>query len=350
MIKNTVGQVENRMRKPNIAVLGATGVVGREILKILVENNVPYNEIKFLASAKSAGKKIEFKGEEHTIIEATPESFEGVNIVLASAGGSTSLKLAPEAVKRGCVFIDNSSAYRMDKDCPLVIVGVNDNDLKNHKGIIPNPNCSTSQLMLVLKPLHDYAKIKRMIVSTYQAVSGAGIAAINELKENTVAVNEGKEFENVKFKKPIAYNVIPQIDVFCENGYTKEEMKVTNETRKILHLSEDVPISCTAVRVPVFHGHSEAVTIEFEKEITPEKERELLENAWGVEVMDDTENYIYPTPVDAAGENPVYVGRIRKNIAFDNAIDLWCVADNIRIGAALNTVRIAEKVIEMGLF
>lgn len=158
MIKNTVGQVENRMRKPNIAVLGATGVVGREILKILVENNVPYNEIKFLASAKSSRKKIEFKGEEHTIIEATPESFEGVNIVLASAGGSTSLKLAPEAVKRGCVFIDNSSAYRMDKDCPLVIVGVNDNDLKNHKGIIPNPNCSTSQLMLVLKPLHDYAK------------------------------------------------------------------------------------------------------------------------------------------------------------------------------------------------
>ena len=338
------------MRKPNIAVLGATGVVGREILKILVEDNVQYNEIKFLASAKSAGKTIEFKGEKHTIIEATPEAFENVNIVLASAGGSTSLKLASEAVKRGAVYIDNSSAFRMEKDVPLVIAGVNDEDLRKHHGIVANPNCSTSQLMLVLKPLHDFAGIKRMIVSTYQAVSGAGLAAINELRENTIAHNEGRDFQCEKFKKPIAYNVIPQIDVFCENGYTQEEMKVTNETKKILHLDEKTPISCTAVRVPVFHGHSEAVTIEFEKEITPEKAREILEKAWGVEVMDDIENYVYPTPRDAAGKNPVYVGRIRKNIAFDNAIDLWCVADNIRIGAALNTVRIAEKIIEMQLF
>ena len=338
------------MRKPNIAVLGATGVVGREILKILVEDNVQYNEIKFLASAKSAGKTIEFKGEKHTIIEATPEAFENVNIVLASAGGSTSLKLASEAVKRGAVYIDNSSAFRMEKDVPLVIAGVNDEDLRKHHGIVANPNCSTSQLMLVLKPLHDFAGIKRMIVSTYQAVSGAGLAAINELRENTIAHNEGRDFQCEKFKKPIAYNVIPQIDVFCENGYTKEEMKVTNETKKILHLDEKTPISCTAVRVPVFHGHSEAVTIEFEKEITPENAREILEKAWGVEVMDDIENYVYPTPRDAAGKNPVYVGRIRKNIAFDNAIDLWCVADNIRIGAALNTVRIAEKIIEMQLF
>ncbi len=338
------------MKKPNIAVLGATGVVGREILKILVEDNVQYNEIKFLASAKSAGKTIEFKGEKHTIIEATPDAFENVNIVLASAGGSTSLKLASEAVKRGAVYIDNSSAFRMEKDVPLVIAGVNDDDLRKHHGIVANPNCSTSQLMLVLKPLHDFAGIKRMIVSTYQAVSGAGLAAINELRENTIAENQGKDFQCEKFKKPIAYNVIPQIDVFCENGYTKEEMKVTNETKKILHLDEKTPISCTAVRVPVFHGHSEAVTIEFEKEITPEKAREILEKAWGVEVMDDIENYVYPTPRDAAGKNPVYVGRIRKNIAFDNAIDLWCVADNIRIGAALNTVRIAEKIIEMQLF
>lgn len=338
------------MRKPNIAVLGATGVVGREILKILVEDNVQYNEIKFLASAKSAGKTIEFKGEKHTIIEATPDAFENVNIVLASAGGSTSLKLASEAVKRGAVYIDNSSAFRMEKDVPLVIAGVNDDDLRKHHGIVANPNCSTSQLMLVLKPLHDFAGIKRMIVSTYQAVSGAGLAAINELRENTIAENQGKDFQCEKFKKPIAYNVIPQIDVFCENGYTKEEMKVTNETKKILHLDEKTPISCTAVRVPVFHGHSEAVTIEFEKEITPEKAHEILEKAWGVEVMDDIENYVYPTPRDAAGKNPVYVGRIRKNIAFDNAIDLWCVADNIRIGAALNTVRIAEKIIEMQLF
>lgn len=338
------------MKKPNLAVLGATGVVGREILSILEENNVPYESIKFLASAKSAGKEIEFKGEKHTIIEATPEAFEGVNIVLASAGGSTSLALAKEAVKRGAVYIDNSSAFRMDKDVPLVIAGVNHDDLKKHNGIVANPNCSTSQLMLVLKPLHDYAKIKRLVVSTYQAVSGAGLAAINELRESTEANLKGEKFENKKFVKDIAFNVIPQIDVFCDNGYTKEEMKVVNETKKILHLAEETPITCTAVRVPVFNSHSEAVTIEFENELSPEKAKELLSNAWGVEVMDDIDNMVFPTPRDTAGKNPVYVGRIRKDLAFNNAISLWCVADNLRIGAALNTVRIAEKVIEMELF
>lgn len=338
------------MKKPNLAVLGATGVVGREILSILIENDVPFENIKFLASSKSAGKKIEFKGKEYTIEEATPDSFEGVNIVLASAGGSTSLALAKEAVKRGCVYIDNSSAFRMEKDVPLVIAGVNHDDLKKHQGIVANPNCSTSQLMLVLKPLHDYAKIKRLIVSTYQAVSGAGLAAINELRDSTEASLKGEKFENKKFVKDIAFNVIPQIDVFCDNGYTKEEMKVVNETKKILHLDESTPITCTAVRVPVFNSHSEAVTIEFEKEMTPEKARELLENAWGVEVMDDIDNMVFPTPKDTAGKNPVYVGRIRKDLAFDNGISLWCVADNLRIGAALNTVRIAEKVIEMELF
>lgn len=338
------------MKKPNLAVLGATGVVGREILSILVENDVPFENIKFLASSKSAGKKIEFKGKEYTIEEATPDSFEGVNIVLASAGGSTSLALAKEAVKRGCVYIDNSSAFRMEKDVPLVIAGVNHDDLKKHQGIVANPNCSTSQLMLVLKPLHDYAKIKRLIVSTYQAVSGAGLVAINELRDSTEASLKGEKFENKKFVKDIAFNVIPQIDVFCDNGYTKEEMKVVNETKKILHLDESTPITCTAVRVPVFNSHSEAVTIEFEKEMTPEKARELLENAWGVEVMDDIDNMVFPTPKDTAGKNPVYVGRIRKDLAFDNGISLWCVADNLRIGAALNTVRIAEKVIEMELF
>lgn len=338
------------MRKPVLAVLGATGVVGRNILKILEENNVEYEDIKFLASKKSAGSQIEFKGENHTVIEATADVFKGINIVLASAGSSTSLALAKEAVKSGAVYIDNSSAYRMEKDVPLVIAGVNDDDIKTHKGIIANPNCSTSQLMLALKPLHDFASIKRMIVSTYQSVSGAGLAAINELKDNTIAVNEGREFKNVKFKKPIAYNCIPQIDDFCDNGYTKEEMKVTNETRKILHLAPNTPISCTAVRVPVFIGHSEAVTVEFEKPLTAQKARELLEHAWGVKVIDDIKNYEYPTAVMAAGTNPVYVGRIRKDIAFDNAISFWCVADNLRIGAALNTVRIAEKVIEFQVF
>ena len=338
------------MRKPNLAVLGATGVVGREILSILIEEKVEYENIKFLASKRSAGKEIEFDGKTYIVEEATPESFKGVDIVLASAGGSTSLALAKEAVKQGAIYIDNSSAFRMDKDVPLVIAGVNDEDLKWNNGIVANPNCSTSQLMLVLKPLHDYAKIKQMIVSTYQAVSGAGLAAINELKESTIAKNNGEDYEPKAFKKPIAYNLIPQIDMFCENGYTKEEMKVTNETKKILHLDEDTPISCTAVRVPVFRGHSEAVSIEFEREITPEKAREILENAWGVEVVDNPAEFEYPTPIMAAHKDPVYVGRIRKDIAMKNGISLFCVADNLRIGAALNTVRIAKSIIKMGLY
>ena len=338
------------MRKANIAILGATGVVGREITKITDELGVEFETIKFLSSAKSAGSKIQFKGKEYTVEEATPDSFNGVNIVMASAGGSTSQKFAPEIVKRGGVLIDNSSAFRMDKDVPLVISGVNDDDLRNHKGIISNPNCSTSQLMLVLEPLNKKFGIKRLIVSTYQAVSGAGLAAINELKADTEANLKGEKFDNVCFKKPISFNVIPQIDVFCENGYTKEEMKVVNETRKILHLSENVPISCTAARVPVFNGHSEAVDVEFVHDVNPDEVREILKNSFGVKVIDNPENYEYPTTRDASGVNPVFVGRIRKNLAFDNGISLWCVADNLRIGAALNTVRICKKVIEMGLY
>ena len=338
------------MRKPNIAILGATGVVGREITKITEELEIEFENIKFLSSAKSAGSKITFKGKEYTVEEATPESFDGVDIVMASAGGGTSKKFAPEIVKRGGLIIDNSSAFRMEKDVPLVIAYVNDEDLKKHKGIIANPNCSTSQLMLVLKPLQEKAKINRLLVSTYQAVSGAGLAAINELRENTVATLEEKDFENVCFKKPISFNVIPQIDVFCENGYTKEEMKVVNETKKILHLPEETPISCTAARVPVFNGHSEAVDIEFDSEITPDEVREILRESFGIVVIDNPEEFEYPTTRDASGNNPVYVGRIRKNLAFKNGISLWCVADNLRIGAALNTVRICKKVIEMGLY
>ena len=338
------------MRKPNIAILGATGVVGREILKIMDELNVQYNELKLLSSAKSAGKELEFQGKKYIVEEAKPESFDGINIVIASAGGSTSKKFAPEIVKRGGVLIDNSSAFRMEEDVPLVIAGVNDEDLKKHKGIIANPNCSTSQLMLVLKPLHDKAKIKRLIVSTYQSVSGAGLAAINELTADTKANLAGEKFENVCFKKPISFNVIPQIDVFCENGYTKEEMKVTNETKKILHLSSDTPISCTAVRVPVYRGHSEAVDIEFENKLTPDEARGILKNSFGVKVIDNPDNFEYPTTRDAEFVDPVFVGRIRKNIAFENGITLWCVADNLRIGAALNTVRICQKITEMQLF
>lgn len=337
------------MRKPRIAILGATGVVGREITKITEELDVEFETIKFLSSARSAGTTVTFKGQDYTVEEATPDSFNNIDIVMASAGGATSQKFAPEIVKRGGLIIDNSSAFRMDKDVPLVIAGVNDEDLRKHKGIIANPNCSTSQLMLVLEPLKKFG-IKRLIVSTYQAVSGAGLAAINELKNDTIANLEGKPFENKCFKKPISFNVIPQIDVFCENGYTKEEMKVVNETRKILHLDENVLISCTAARVPVFNGHSEAVDIEFEEPITPAEARSILENAFGVKVIDNPENFEYPTTRDASGVNPVFVGRIRKNLAFNNGISLWCVADNIRIGAALNTVRICKRVIEMGLF
>ncbi len=338
------------MTKPNIAILGATGVVGTEILKITDELKIPYENIKFLSSPKSAGKEIVFQGKTHIVEECTPESFDGVNIVMASAGGSTSQKFAPEAVARGAVFIDNSSAFRMDENAPLVIVGVNDDDLRNHKGIIANPNCSTSQLMLILKPLHERAKIKRLIVSTYQSVSGAGLAAINELREDTLANLEGRAFENVCFKKPISFNVIPQIDVFCENGYTKEEMKVDLETKKILHLPAATPISCTAVRVPVFVGHSEAVDIEFENPLEPDEAREILRKSFGVEIIDNPDNFEFPTTRDAAGVDPVFAGRIRKCNAFENGISLWCVADNLRIGAALNTVRIAQKVIEMGLY
>jgi len=338
------------MRKPVIAVLGATGVVGREIIKVIDELNIPFEEIKFLSSAKSAGTKINFQNKEYTVQEATPEVFDGVNIVLASAGSSTSIKFAPEIVKRGGVIIDNSSAFRMEKDVPLVIVGANEEDIKNHKGIIANPNCSTSQLMLVLKPLLKLAGLKRLIVSTYQSVSGAGLKAINELTENTKATLNGEEFENVCFKKPISFNVIPQIDSFVENGYTKEEMKVVNETKKILHLPETVKISCTAVRVPVYRGHSEAVDIEFDKSVSPDKVREELAKSFGVEIIDNPENYEYPTTRDADGKNPVYVGRVRNNLAFDNGISLWCVADNLLIGAALNTVRIAQKVIEYQAF
>ena len=245
-------------QKANIAILGATGVVGREITQIIDELKIDFGSIKFLSSAKSAGSKIEFQGKEYTVEEAKPESFDGVNIVLASAGGSTSQKFAPEIVKRGGVLIDNSSAFRMEKDVPLVIAGVNNEDLRLHKGIVANPNCSTSQLMLVLEPLKKFG-IKRLILSTYQSVSGAGLAAINELRDDTKANLNGEVFENKCFKKPISFNIIPQIDVFCENGYTKEEMKVVNETRKILHFDESVKISCTAARVPVFRDRKSVV-------------------------------------------------------------------------------------------
>ena len=337
------------MSKINIAVLGATGVVGGRILQILEEREFPFNSIKFLASSKSAGKEINFKNKAYIIEEATPESFEGVDLVLSSAGAATSKALAQEAIKRGAVVVDNTSAFRMEKDVPLVIAGVNDEDLKKHKGLIANPNCSTSQLMLALKPLHDEAQIKRLIVSTYQSVSGAGKAAIDELSCATYANLDGEKFENKVFKKPIAFNLIPQIDVFLDNDYTKEEMKLVNETKKILHLSEDTPISATAVRVPVFVSHSESVNVQFEKPLSPEKAREILSKSFGIIVQDNPSEFEFPTPLEAASKDPVYVGRIRKDLALDNGLVMWVVGDNLRIGAALNAVRIAEKLVEFKL-
>ena len=338
------------MKKYNVGILGATGAVGREMLNVLKERNFPINELKLYASKRSAGKKIEYDGKEYTIIEAAHGAFSNLDIVLGAASNPVAIEFKDDIVASGAIFIDNSSAFRMEEQVPLVIAGVNDDDLKEHAGIIANPNCSTSQLILALKPLHELATIKRMIVSTYQSVSGAGLAAINELKENTKARLEEKPFTPVKFTQEIAFNCIPQIDEFCENGYTKEEMKVTNETRKIMHFSKDLPISCTAVRVPVFVGHSEAIDLEFEKPIDVTQARNALANAYGIEVVDDIKNKIFPTAIQAEGKDPVYVGRIRKNIAFENGLSFWCVGDNLRIGAALNTVRICKRVIEMGLF
>lgn len=336
------------MTEPRLAVLGATGVVGSRILSILEERQFPFKSIKFLASARSAGNPITFKGKQYTIEETTPESFNNVDLVLSSAGSSTSKKFVNEITKRGATIVDNTSAFRMEPDVPLVIAGVNDEDLKHHKGIVANPNCSTSQLMLVLKPLHDVNKIKRLIVSTYQSVSGAGKAAIDELLESSKAALNDQEFTPKALQKVIGFNLIPHIDSFVDNGYTKEEMKVVNETRKILH-APDMQISCTAVRVPVLISHSEAINIEFENPMSPASVREILSGAYGVEVWDDPENNVYPTPVDTANQDPVYVGRIRADISCNNGVTLWVVADNLRIGAALNTVRIAEKLVEMKL-
>jgi len=333
----------------NVAVVGATGAVGKEMIKILEERSFPVKNLKLLASARSAGKKLKFKGEEITVEELKPESFEGIDIALFSAGGERSKQFAPEAVKRNAVVIDNSSAFRMDKEVPLVVPEVNPEDVKWHKGIIANPNCSTIQMVVVLKPLYDISKIKRIVVSTYQAVSGAGAEAIEELKKQTEAILNGKEPPPPnKIPKQIAFNCVPQIDVFFDDGYTKEEHKMVNETKKIMH-DESIKVSATCVRVPVFIGHSESVNIEFEKPISVEEAKEALKNAPGVAVIDDFKNGVYPTPVDVAGKDDVLVGRIRKDDTIDNGLNLWIVGDNLRKGAALNAVQIAEILIEENL-
>ena len=339
-------------QKINLAILGATGNVGRKFLEILEERNFPINNLKLLASQNSVGKKLKFpteggsasggKGKEYTVELATKDSFKDINIVLVSAGGKISKELVPYAVKAGAVVIDNSSAYRMDPDVPLVIAGVNDHDVKKHKGIIANPNCTTAQLMPPLKALHDLGGLKRVIVSTYQSVSGAGKAAMDELTEQTKNILQGKDVAcNVSTNRKFAFNVIPHIDVFEENGYTKEETKVINESRKILGIP-NLRITCTAVRVPVYIGHSESVNVELEKNVSRNDIVGALHAMPNIEVVDDPSSEKYPMAIDIAGKDPVYVGRIREDKSNPNTFNLWIVADNLRIGAALNAVRIAE--------
>ena len=328
------------MKKISVAVVGATGMVGRTFLKVLEEEKLPVDKYYLFASKRSAGQKINFMGEEHVIEELTENSFDrGIDIALFSAGGSTSEKFAPIAASKGCVVIDNSSAWRMDENVPLVVPEVNPEDIKKNKGIIANPNCSTIQAMVALKPLDDKYKLKRVIYSTYQAVSGAGVAGWNDL-ENGLKGEAPK-----KFPHPIANNCLPHIDVFLPNGYTKEEMKMIEETRKILG-RQDIKITATTVRVPVFNSHSESINVEFEKDFDLAELVEVLKNAPGVVVQDDPANNVYPLAANATGTNDTYIGRIRRDESVDSGVNLWVVADNIRKGAAANAVQIAQKLIE----
>jgi aspartate-semialdehyde dehydrogenase len=325
----------------NVAVTGATGAVGNQMIQCLEERNFPIKQIKLLASARSAGKTLPYKGQPIPVEELKEGSFKGVEIALFSAGASTSLKFAPQAVEAGCVVIDNSSAFRMDPQIPLVVPECNPHRIPAGPGIIANPNCSTIQMVVALKPIHDQARIRRIIVSTYQAVSGTGQKAIFELQNQIVDLLNGKEPQISVYPYQIAYNCLPQIDVFLDNDYTKEEMKMVNETRKILE-DEAIMVAATTVRVPVFYGHSEAVTIETEKKITAPEVKALLRKAPGVVVQDDPASRTYPLPIMAQGRDEVFVGRIREDISCDRGIVMWVVSDNIRKGAATNAVQIAE--------
>ena len=332
------------MKTYTVAVVGATGVVGKEIIEILAERNFPVGKLVLLASERSLGMTMDYKGDQVDIELLTENAFKGVDFALFSAGASISEKFAPAAVKAGAVVIDNTSFFRMHAEVPLVVPEVNRHDLKWHKGIIANPNCSTAQMVLVLKPIHDKAKIKRLVISTYQSVSGAGKEAIDELEKQARGNLSGSDIVQKIFPHPIAFNVLPHIDVFLENGYTKEEMKMVQETQKIMG-DPSIMVTATTARVPVFVGHSESINIQTERKITAKECKTLLKSAPGVEVMDSPSENLYPTPRDAAGKDSVFVGRIREDISQANGIELWCVADNLRKGAALNAVQIAECLI-----
>ncbi|MBU7005566.1 aspartate-semialdehyde dehydrogenase [Phosphitispora fastidiosa] len=337
------------MKKINLAVVGATGAVGQELLKILRERNFPVGGLKLLATERSAGTKINWEGRDYTVAATANEAFEGVDIALF-AGGSASKEYAREAAKRGAVVVDNSSAFRMDNDVPLVVPEVNPEDVRQHKGIIANPNCSTIIMVVPLKVIHDAARIKRVVVSTYQAVSGAGKEAIEELAAQVKMFAEGQQEINPEvFPHQIAFNLIPHIDVFSDMDYTKEEWKMVNETKKIMH-DDSIEITATTVRVPVFRSHSESVNIETERRITPAEAKEILSKAPGIIVQDDPGKREYPMPLYTSDRDEVFVGRIREDNSIANGLNMWVVSDQLRKGAATNAVQIAELVVKYGCF
>jgi len=329
-----------------VAVVGATGVVGNEMIAVLEERKFPVGKLRLFASERSEGKTLEFRDKAVAVEILGEKVFHGIDIALFSAGAERSLHYAPFAAKAGCVVVDNSSAWRMDPEVPLVVPEVNPHDLKWHKGIIANPNCSTIQMVVVLKPIHDAAIIKRIVVTTFQSVSGTGRKAIDELLHQTSDILNFKDIKMNVYPHQIAFNCLPHIDKFMEDGYTKEEIKMVNETIKIMG-DDSIRITATTVRVPVFRGHSESINIETEKKLTANKVRAILSSAPGIIVYDAPEKNVYPLPVYAAGKDEVYVGRIREDHSIENGINMWIVSDNLRKGAALNAVQIAEKLIEM---
>lgn len=330
------------MNQPHVAIVGATGAVGVEMLLCLEQRNFPLGKLKLLASARSAGKRMTFRGEEITIEELTHDSFQGVDIALFSAGGSISKEFGPSAAAAGAVVIDNSSAFRMDADVPLVVPEINPAAAKIHpRNIIANPNCTTIISLMALAPLHEKFGLKSVIASSYQAVSGSGAQGIIELEEQVKAITAGLPFTPKVYPRQIAFNVIPQVDVFTDNGYTKEELKMLHEGRKIMGL-DDLKISCTCVRVPVYRSHSVSITAVFDKPVDVESARACYTGKPGVQLKDDPANRLFPVPLDTTGKDDCLVGRIRKNIVLENALDLWVVGDQVRKGAALNAVQIAE--------
>ncbi len=332
----------------NVAVVGATGAVGEEMFKILKERNFPVRNLRAFASTRSEGKVINFKGEKIKVENLATASLENIDIALFSAGASVSREFSPKFAKKGAVVVDNSSAFRMDEKVPLVVPEVNPHAVEKHKGIIANPNCSTIQLVVAINPIHKRAKIKRMVISTFQSVSGTGKEAISELKSQTNDYLQGREIKKNVYPHQIAFNLLPHIGSFLPSGYTEEEMKLVNETRKIME-DNSINVTATCVRVPVFVSHSESVTLEMEKDLSVEEAREILSAAPGVIVEDKPEKSIYPLPINAQGKDEVFVGRIRKDESAPNSINMWIVADNLRKGAALNTIQIAELLIRKGL-